>query len=395
MDFDSVTFFLNDVKSWHHWFTDVLGFVPQSTTTPPNAKRISAELISPLESECSAAITSQNICFQLASPSTASSAIAQYLNNHPAGVADIAFSVKDLDAAYQRAVDAGAKPLQNITHQYLPIGRMKQATISGWGDLRHTLVEYIPDPASTLAPSPPSSQTLLSPKSSPLHFPKSLQNPTPHPLYFTAIDHAVMNVPIGDMEKAANWYINAFGFECQQTFEIQTPHSALRSMVLTHPNGNATLPINEPASSHSQIQEFLNVNRGSGIQHIAMSTPDIVQTMAYLRQKGLAFLHVPPSYYDDLPSRSGFHETTIDWEAIASQGILVDWQDDKSDALLLQAFTQPIFAEPTFFFEVIQRQDYFNGTQYQQAAGFGEGNFQALFEAIEREQMKRGSLPLR
>lgn len=312
-----------------------------------------------------------------------SNAAKQYLSRHPAGIGDLAFRVNDVDTAYQRALGAGASPIQPPMPFDTELGMLKRATVSGWGDIHHTLVEYCA-----------ASEALLSSTADP---DIRTQN-TPAQPPFRAIDHAVLNVPVGDMERAVTWYTDAFGFECQQTFSIQTPRSALRSMVLTHPHGTATLPINEPASAHSQIQEFLEVNRGSGIQHIALTTDDIVQAMAQLRQNGLNFLSVPTNYYEHIPSRPGFRasslETCLDWGAIARQGVLVDWQEDNPEALLLQAFTQPIFEEPTFFFEVIQRYQYRAGTHYHQAEGFGEGNFQALFEAMEREQLKRGNLPV-
>jgi 4-hydroxyphenylpyruvate dioxygenase len=162
--------------------------------------------------------------------------------------------------------------------------------------------------------------------------------------------------------------------------------------VLIHPDGTAQIPINEPTSANSQIQEFLDANRGVGIQHIALQTDDIVQTVAQLRQDGLKFLSVPNAYYDRLADRPGFQSQDTDWSAIATQEILVDWPQETPEAMLLQVFTETVFPEPTFFFEIIQRQTYQAKGECYRAAGFGEGNFQALFEAIEQEQMKRGRL---
>jgi 4-hydroxyphenylpyruvate dioxygenase len=144
-------------------------------------------------------------------------------------------------------------------------------------------------------------------------------------------------------------------------------------------------PINEPTSANSQIQEFLDVNQGPGIQHIALQTPQIVKAIAQLRHRGLSFLPIPSTYYTQLRTQhQGLPLSTAELEEIAAQEILVDWHNEASQALLLQTFTQPIFEQPTFFFELIERR--------QEAQGFGEGNFRALFEAIEREQLKRGSL---
>jgi 4-hydroxyphenylpyruvate dioxygenase len=197
-------------------------------------------------------------------------------------------------------------------------------------------------------------------------------------------------VAIGDLERAVAWYENILDFKPQQVFKIKTDRSALHSQVMVSRNGNVQLPINEPASRNSQIQEFLDVNRGPGIQHIALRTTNLVSAIAKFRASGLSLLSVPQSYYTQLKQRPKFPLSDIEIAAIAQQEILVDWQeytplDGRNNApLLLQIFTQPIFEQPTFFFEFIERRF--------QAQGFGEGNFRALFEAIESEQIKRGSL---
>jgi 4-hydroxyphenylpyruvate dioxygenase len=202
----------------------------------------------------------------------------------------------------------------------------------------------------------------------------------------------VLNVQTGELEGAIAWYEKTLGFQPRQSFEIQTDRSALCSQVMVHPDGTAQFPINQPASASSQIQEFLDWNRGGGIQHIALQTPHIVEAIDQFRQQGLVFLPVPFSYYEQLRLRPGFNLSELEWQTIARQEVLVDWQIEIPQALLLQAFTQPIFSEPTFFFELIERRQIWKNQQPYQSQGFGEGNFQALFEAIEREQMKRGSL---
>jgi 4-hydroxyphenylpyruvate dioxygenase len=194
----------------------------------------------------------------------------------------------------------------------------------------------------------------------------------------------VLNVAAGDLERAVAWYKDTLDFQSQQTFKIQTDRSALHSQVMVSHNSRVQLPINQPASPNSQIQEFLDVNRGPGIQHIALQTPNIVPSVAQFRYSGLSFLPVPPSYYTQILHRQGLPLSIAEVEEIARQQILVDWEDTTPQALLLQTFTQPIFGQPTFFFELIERRV--------GAAGFGEGNFRALFEAMEREQIKRGSL---
>jgi 4-hydroxyphenylpyruvate dioxygenase len=194
-----------------------------------------------------------------------------------------------------------------------------------------------------------------------------------------------LNVATGDLERALSWYEEVLGFQRQQRFMIETENSGLRSQVMVHPASGVQFPINEPTSANSQIQEFLDVNQGAGIQHIALQTPQIVKAIAQLRHRGLAFLPIPSTYYTQLRTQhQGLPLSTAELEEIAAQQILVDWHNEASQALLLQTFTQPIFEQPTFFFELIERRS--------QAKGFGEGNFRALFEAIEREQLKRGSL---
>ena len=217
--------------------------------------------------------------------------------------------------------------------------------------------------------------------------------PIPHYQdFFTIIDHAVLNVATGDLERAVKWYQNTLGFQPQQNFEIKTNQSALRSRVMIHPNGNVQLPINEPGSANSQIQEFLDANCGSGIQHIALQTDRILQVVSELRSRGLPFLPVPSTYYSELRQQWESYLSSAEWEAIEVCQVLVDWQKDISEAMLLQIFTQPIFEQPTLFFELIERRKAWVKGQQIQAQGFGEGNFRALFEAIEREQIKRGSL---
>ncbi len=202
---------------------------------------------------------------------------------------------------------------------------------------------------------------------------------------FASIDHAVLNVAAGDLELALTFYEQTLGFRRQQKFNIQTGRSGLYSQVLIHPDGKAQLPVNEPTSINSQIQEFLDANRGAGIQHLAIKTRNIIKIVRRMRQNGVSFLSVPSTYYELLLQRRKDKFSSIlsaeEWREIIDLEILVDWQEDRFNALLLQIFTQPIFEEPTFFFEIIERRE--------QARGFGEGNFLALFEAVEREQMKR------
>lgn len=352
MQIDRIHFYVEDAKAWRNWFVNHLGFQAIASDVSTHT--------------CSEVIKNGSVCFELSSPRTQLSPVAQFLRQHPPGVADIAFVVENVTALMEQAIANGAKVVQSIQQNEF----CKWGKIAAWGSLCHTLIER--------------NQNGLRPAAL-TEF--RTQNSKPHhltPLSFTGIDHVVLNVAMGELERAVEWYQNTLGFQSKQSFKIQTNRSALHSQVLVSPDDRVQLPINQPASANSQIQEFLDANCGAGIQHIALHTANIVQNVAQFRASGLSFLPVPPSYYTQLTQRQGLPLSTTELAEIAQQQILVDWQASDPQALLLQIFTQPIFGEPTFFFEVIERRF--------QAPGFGEGNFRALFEAIEREQIKRGNL---
>lgn len=358
MEVDRVHFYVEDAKAVCKWFTCQLGF--QAVTSGTNNYTYT-EVV---KSGC--------VYFILSSPLTPLSPVAQFLSQHPPGVADIAFRVKDLEAVMDRAISSGAKVLQSIQSNKC----LKWSKIAAWGSLTHTLIERqeVRGAEEQRSKGAEESVNINAP-----------QHPsTPAPNAFTSIDHLVLNVASGDLQRAVAWYENVLDFQSQQTFKIQTERSALHSQVMVSRNKQVQLPINEPASPNSQIQEFLDVNRGSGIQHIALLTPNIVPSVAQFRSCGVSFLPVPPTYYTQLQHRQRLPLSAVELQEIAEQQILVDWDELSPQSVLLQTFTQPIFAQPTFFFELIERR--------LQARGFGEGNFRALFEAIEREQIKRGSL---
>ncbi|MEG4227613.1 4-hydroxyphenylpyruvate dioxygenase [Microcoleus sp. N9_B2] len=350
MEFDRIQFYTEDAVASRDWFVSKLGF--RATAQYPSSHTHTE------------VVNSGNICFVLSSPLTSASPVASWLKLHPPGIADVGFRVKNIEVTLARAAAEGAKVLQPIEEGLNQRGCFKWAKIAGWGDLSHTLIEGIGE--------------------NPL-----LPNSAELPL-FTKIDHVVLNVEVGDLSSAVSWYQKVLGFAPQQNFDIQTEKSALRSQVMVHAEGGVQFPINEPASANSQIQEFLSANRGPGIQHMALQTADIVGVVTDLRSCGLPFLPVPPTYYSELQQRQNY--LPADWQAIAASEVLADWQEEIPAAMLLQIFTQPIFAEPTFFFEIIERRVTLVDGKQVQAGGFGAGNFRALFEAIEREQMKRGSL---
>lgn len=333
MQIERIHFYVENAQAWRDWFVQQLGF---------------GAIASGSDGEQSwQVVQSGAICFVIAAPQRAGGRVGQYLDRHPPGVAEMTWQVEDVEAVLQRAIVQGAEILQPLHTE----GSQQWAQISGWGSLRHTLVS-----GSTLKPLPGG--------------------------LFQRIDHVVLNVAQGELERAAAWYQGIFKLESRQSFAIATEYSGLFSRVLVTADQQVQLPINEPTSASSQIQEFLNWNGGPGVQHIALQTNQIVEAISRCRQRGVSFLSVPPSYYEQLAKRATGIVSPQEWEAIVQQEILVDWNEAAPASLLLQTFTQPIFRQPTFFFEMIERR--------QCAQGFGEGNFRALFEAIEREQRKRG-----
>jgi 4-hydroxyphenylpyruvate dioxygenase len=343
MKIDHVHFYVEDAKMWRDWFLNYLGFTAVNSS------------ITSLHT-CTEVVKSGAVCFLLSSPLLPTSPVAEFLRQHPPGVADVAFAVDDVEAAIAHAQAQGATILQSIEERLIGNIVRKSGKIAAWGGLTHTLIEKL----ST----------------------DSQINSSPH--FITAIDHIVLNVAVGELEPAVAWYEKILDLQPRQAFKIQTDRSALHSQVMVSRDGIVQLPINEPATSNSQIQEFLDFNRGPGIQHIALQTQNIISAIAQFRNRGLPLLSVPPTYYSQLKQRLAIPLSSTEMEAIAQQEILVDWQKDHQQGVLLQIFTQPIFEQPTFFLEFIERRS--------QAQGFGEGNFRALFEAIESEQMKRGTL---
>ncbi len=371
MKIDHVHFFVEDAIASRDWFVQVLGFqfVARGSSSHSQTE----------------VVRSGPITLLLSSAVTPDSPVAAFLRHYSPGVADVAWRVPALDPVLERAIAAQAKVTRPWTESRTSQGCLKLAQIQGWGSLRHTLIER--QGATPLLPDWGLETGAIA---DPLEGDRALHSSTQAAL-FDHIDHTVLNVAPGDLDRALGWYERALGFARQQSFAIQTERSSLRSQVLVHPASGMRLPVNEPTSPNSQVQEFLNFHGGPGIQHIALATPNLIQTVATLRSR-LAFLAVPPTYYQQLHQRYGQPLPAVDWRAIADQQILVDWQEDCPEALLLQTFTQPIFGRPTFFFELIERRVCQRNGQHYQVQGFGEGNFQALFEAIEREQMQRGSL---
>ncbi|MGH8000452.1 MAG: 4-hydroxyphenylpyruvate dioxygenase [Brasilonema sp.] len=375
MKIDHVHFYVEDAKVWRDWFVHHLGFqVVADSVIPPTFLEKGDDISWKARGDnafhtCTQVVKSGPIYFLLSSPLLPTSPVTEFLRYHPPGVADVAFCVENVEKVIYCATKHGAKVLQPIQQHQYGQEYIKWGKIAAWGSLTHTLIERRGEGDEGAIYSSSSSSSS----------------------WFAAIDHIVLNVNPGNLEHAVAWYENILNFQGQQTFNIQTSRSALHSQVMVSRNGDVQLPINEPASANSQIQEFLNVNRGSGIQHIALRTRNIVHAIAQFRARGLSLLPVSKGYYSQVRQRKGLPLSIDELDTIAQQEILVDWQQEtffgskkNITPLLLQIFTQPIFGQPTFFFEFIERR--------YQAQGFGEGNFRALFAAIENEQIKRGSL---
>jgi 4-hydroxyphenylpyruvate dioxygenase len=300
--------------------------------------------------------------------------IGEHHKRHGDGVWSIALSVPDAAAAYEHALAHGAQGIETpheLTDEY---GTVKLASIKTYGETRHVFVERGGYSGAFL---PGFEATGARPAEGRAHGPKGRVG------LLVGIDHVVGNVELGHMDEWVHYYERVFGMTEMIHFsdeDISTEYSALMSKVVTDGSGRIKFPINEPATGKrkSQIEEYLDFYRGAGVQHIAVSTTDIVRTVDEFRKRGVQFLPIPESYYAEVPERIG--EIDEDIADLRRLGILVDRDDE---GYLLQIFTKPVGDRPTLFFEVIERHG---------ARGFGDGNFKALFEALEREQERRGNL---
>ncbi len=302
--------------------------------------------------------------FVLTTPLTPDHPAADHIRLHGDGVRDIVFQVDDADRAFDEAVRRGAEPATEPHDVSDEHGTIRRGAIHTYGDTLHSFLslgDYNGPflPGFVARPAPATDAGIL------------------------RIDHIVGNVELGRMEEWADWYSRVLGFKRYISFDdkdISTEYSALMSIVMSDDSFAIKFPINEPAAGKrkSQIDEYLQFYGGPGVQHIALQTVDIERTVTSLRERGVAFLQVPASYYEMLPARVGDIDEAHD--TIRRLGILVDRDDE---GYLLQLFTRPVEDRPTLFFEIIQRKG---------SRGFGKGNFQALFEAIEREQALRGNL---
>ncbi len=355
MKIDRICFYVADAAKTSNWLIHHLGFQLIETYQDNNTY--------------TQAITNQGIYFVISSPLNSCSPVARYLEFHPEGIVDVTFCVSDLQSILDRAAKLGVKILQPLHKQ----DKIKYARIAGWDSLEHTLIEY---PANISWCDGLSNRVSIDSG--------ELQTQPKPKLDLIGIDHIVLNVARGKLHQAVAYYQALFDFKIQQTFKIQTPRSGLYSEALVDSTRQVQFNINEPTSSNSQIQEFIEINRGAGIQHLALRSHHIIETVAQMRSLGVKFLPIPPAYYTSLQQRLKLDSISIsdsEFQKIVQEGILVDWHQAQPESLLKQIFTQPILDKPTFFLEIIERRH--------NAQGFGEGNFQALFEVVEREQSKK------
>jgi 4-hydroxyphenylpyruvate dioxygenase len=294
------------------------------------------------------------------------SEIANHVKMHGDGVKVLALWVDDAASAFHETTLRGAESVQSPISRQDEFGSVVTASIKTYGETIHTFVER-KNYSGVFLPGFKASKSGF----------QSSQIGLKH------VDHCVGNVELGQMNRWVDFYEKVMGFKLLITFDdsdISTEYSALMSKVVSNGNGYIKFPINEPAhgKKKSQIEEYLEFYNGPGVQHIAIATDDIVETVAELRKRGIEFLRVPDTYYENILDRVG--TINEDLQDLKKQNILIDRDEE---GYLLQIFTKPIQDRPTLFFEIIER----NG-----AKSFGKGNFKALFESIEREQALRGNL---
>ena len=354
---DHVEFWVGNAKQAAAYYRALWGFTPVAY----------AGLETGVRDRSSYVLVQNDIRFVFTAPLSESGELAEHVRRHGDGVHDIAFAVDDVTSAWRETTTRGAKSALEPTEIPGEKGVLRRSAIHTYGEVLHSFIDRS-EYQGTFAPGyhriarPPAEATGQQ---------------------LLEVDHCVGNVALGDMNRFVDFYRDVMGFSQLIHYDdkvIHTEYSALMSKVMQSGNGRIKFPINEPAAGKrkSQIQEFLDYYLDAGTQHIALRTEDIVGTVRALRSRGVEFLGLPHEYYASLPDRVG--DVGIPMELLEELGIEADRDEE---GYLLQIFTKPVQDRPTFFFEIIER----HGSR-----GFGVGNFKALFEAIEREQEKRGNL---
>jgi 4-hydroxyphenylpyruvate dioxygenase len=353
---DYVEFYVGNAKQASHYYRTAFGFQLVAYRGPETGTRDRASYL----------LQQNKVRLILTSPISPDHPAAAHVAKHGDGVRDIALWVDDAREAFEVAVERGARPAQQPTVLKDDGGEVVLAAIHTYGDTIHSLVERR------------NYRGLFMPGFQPVkpHY-------SPPAIGLQYVDHCVGNVELGAMNTWVKFYQDVMGFRNLISFDdkdISTEYSSLMSKVVASGNDRIKFPINEPAQGRkkSQIDEYLEFYRGPGVQHLAIATDDIIQTVTALRDRGVEFLQVPKSYYDTVQERVGRIDEKL--AQLKELGILVDRDDE---GYLLQIFSKPVQDRPTLFYEIIQRKG---------SRGFGKGNFKALFEAIELEQARRGNL---
>ena len=354
---DYVEFYVGNAKQAAHFYAAAFGFRISAYRGPETGHRDAASYL----------VTQDKIRFVFTTAIRSDGPVAEHVAKHGDGVKDIALWVDDATRSFEEVTKRGAVAVREPEVLEDEHGRVVVSAMGTYGDTIHTFVER----SAYDGPFLPGFE--------------AYDNPDwqPEPVGLKYVDHCVGNVHLGDMNRYVDYYSETMGFRNLLSFsdkDIQTEYSSLMSKVMSNGNERIKFPINEPAQGkrRSQIDEYLDFYNGAGVQHIALATDDILDTVSKLRARGVQFLTVPTTYYDELQNRVGQIDEPVD--KLAELGILVDRDPD---GYLLQIFTKPVEDRPTVFYEIIQRKG---------ARTFGEGNFKALFEAIEREQERRGNL---
>ena len=358
---DYVEFYVGNAKQAAHFYKSAFGFQSLAYKGLETGSREAVSYV----------LKQDKIRIVLTTPLNSKSKINEHIVKHGDGVKVVALWVEDAKKAWEETTTRGAKSYLKPVTEKDEHGEVVRSGIYTYGETVHMFVER-KNYKGTFLPGFTEWKSDYNPESCGLKF----------------IDHMVGNVGWGEMNTWVKWYEDVMGFENFLSFDdkqIHTEYSALMSKVMSNGNGRIKFPINEPAEGKkkSQIEEYLDFYEGPGVQHIAVATDDIISTVSKLRSRGIEFLSTPPEeYYRAVPGRleEFSHELREDIETLKKLGIMIDADEE---GYLLQIFTKPVEDRPTLFFEIIQRMG---------ARGFGAGNFKALFESIEREQAKRGTL---
>ncbi|XP_062502540.1 4-hydroxyphenylpyruvate dioxygenase-like [Corticium candelabrum] len=362
--FDHLSFWVGNAKQAAHWYCIRFGFKPVGYKGLETGTR---KVVSHV-------VQLNDTIFVLNSPlEPGNEEMGRYLSKHGDGVKDIAFTVEDCEKIYKRAIENGAVSVKEPWEESDEDGSVTMASVQTYGDTIHTFVER-KNYKGTFLPHYKLSQYV---------------DPVLSLLPDTGIrfvDHVVGNQPEDEMTSTSDWYLKTLQFHrfwSVDDKQVHSRYSSLRSIVVTNFEETVKMPINEPAKGErkSQIQEYIDYNGGAGVQHIALNTSDIIATITALRARGVEFLNIPSTYYENLRERLKSAKVTVteSVDVLEKLQVLVDYDDQ---GYLLQIFSRPVQDRPTLFLELIQRKNH---------TGFGVGNFKSLFEAIEKEQFDRGN----